>query len=62
MACVLEFRQSPFRFRPLTASCAGGSAEIVLFPGVRYERPPEEAAAPKPRRRAHRRDRLDLDD
>lgn len=62
MACVLEFRPSPFRVRPPAVVSSSGSAEVVLFPGVRYERLPEEAAASKPRRRIHRRDRLDLDD
>lgn len=63
MACILEFRKSPFRFRPLAAEPeTPGSADIVLFPGVRYEREREEPAPAKPRRRARRRDRLDLED
>ena len=61
MACVLGFRRSPFHFRSPAAERVG-TAEIVLFPGVRYERQPDEAAARKPRLRRRRRDRLDLDD
>lgn len=64
MASILEFRRPAFQFRPLTGKGgATGPADVVLFPGVRYERwgeaPPEAA---KPRRRARRRDHLDLDD
>lgn len=47
------------------ARAAGISAEIVFFPGVRYERwedqPPMPAPA-KPQKRAKRRDKLELDD
>jgi hypothetical protein len=64
MASILEFRKSAFRFRPLNdKSGASATAEIVLFPGVRYERwseePPQDKPAP---RRARRRDHLELDD
>lgn len=64
MASILEFRQPAFGIRRATAKHeAAGPADVVLFPGIRYERwteaPPEPA---KPRRRARRRDRLDLDD
>lgn len=64
MASILEFRRSPFRYRPLIDQRgANSSADIVLFPGVRYERWSEEEAASKPRsRRSRRRDRLDLED
>lgn len=63
MATIIAFKTAP---KPITASVlaaygAGQSAEIVLFPGVRYERHGEERAnkSKKPRRSA--RDTLDLD-
>lgn len=64
MASILEFRQPALQCRQTTTTHrAAGSADIVLFPGVRYERwaetPPESS---KSRRRARRRDHLDLDD
>jgi hypothetical protein len=65
MASILEFRKPFFNFRPGRSGSESISADIVLFPGVRYERAGEEPAAPseaKPRgRRSRRRDRLDLD-
>jgi hypothetical protein len=65
MASILEFRQPALGIRRTsTAGTPGASADIVLFPGVRYERwteAPAETAA-KSRRRARRRDRLELDD
>lgn len=63
MAAILEFKTSSIRVRPLAAEPKTMvSAEIVLFPGVRYERPSEDESASKPRRRARRRDRLEFDD
>jgi hypothetical protein len=64
MASILEFRKSAFRFRPLNErSGAGVTADIVLFPGVRYERWGDEPSPDKSRsRRARQRDRLELDD
>ncbi|MCC7252354.1 hypothetical protein [Hyphomicrobium sp.] len=64
MASILEFRQPAFGCRQGTARREGrGSADIVLFPGVRYERWTETSSdTAKPRRRARRRDHLDLDD
>lgn len=42
---------------------AAAPAEIVFFPGVRYERWKEEAAMPaKPRRKAKKRDKIILKD
>jgi hypothetical protein len=65
MASILEFRKSTFPFRSLRAGTQNGSADVVFFPGVRYERVAEEASATaqeKPRRRSkRRRDHLDLD-
>jgi hypothetical protein len=65
MASILEFRRPEFSSRLGARVSAGGSdtADIVLFPGVRYERWSEEQPAPPQRtRRARRRDSLDLDD
>lgn len=63
MASILEFRKSAFRFRPSTERGASATADIVLFPGVRYERWEEKHLPEKPEgRRTRRRDRLDLDD
>lgn len=64
MASILEFRQPTLQARQVTATSEVRSADIVLFPGVRYERWTEADAesAEKPRRRARRRDQLDLDD
>jgi hypothetical protein len=64
MASILEFRKSGCQLRPHAGrAAAGASADIVLFPGVRYERYVEEAPQAKPRsRRSRRRDHLDLDD
>lgn len=63
MASILEFRRHGLNVRSQQGrGTAGASADIVLFPGVRYERFAEEPTA-KPRgRRSRRRDRLELDD
>lgn len=63
MASILEFKRSLTSAKAHTAAdAARGPADIVLFPGVRYERMTEEPApAPKQRSRARRRDCLDLD-
>ena len=40
MATILDFRsQSPRAERPAQAVGLGRLAEVVIFPGVRYERP-----------------------
>ena len=60
MATILEFRQAQTH----SASQRRGGrtpAEIVFFPGVRYERR-DEAPASKPKKRARRRDKLELND
>jgi hypothetical protein len=60
MATILEFRSAP---RPAPASQLaiepGQMAEIVLFPGVRYERAEEEPAEPKRARR--QRDTIEIE-
>ena len=61
MATILDFppRTSAERLR---GSRATGSAEIVLFPGVRYERWEEAPAAKRPRRKSVKRDTLEIAD
>lgn len=61
MATILEFKSAP---RPAAASAfaaiqAGISAEIVFFPGVRYERHEDGEANTKKAKR--RRDTLELE-
>ncbi|MBY0559461.1 hypothetical protein [Hyphomicrobium sp.] len=63
MATIIAFKTAP---KPTTASVlaaygAGQSAEIVFFPGVRYERHGEERADKPKKPRQSRRDTLDLD-
>lgn len=63
MATILEFR-SVARTEPASALAGRGLervGEIVLFPGVRYERLPEKAEA-KPKRGKSRRDSIEIDD
>ncbi len=57
MATIVEFRAAA---RPRIACSTGSSAEIVLFPGVRYERWAAEPAEKRGRNRS--RDRLELVD
>jgi hypothetical protein len=62
MATILEFKIAP---RPSAASVlaaygAGQSAEIVFFPGVRYERQIEQPGT-KPRKPKYTRDTSDLE-
>lgn len=60
MASIVEFKREGIFTRPsIRPPC--GPAEIVFFPGVRYERAPESSPS-KPQRRRTRRDRLDFDD
>ncbi|AGK58107.1 hypothetical protein HYPDE_32163 [Hyphomicrobium denitrificans 1NES1] len=60
MATIVEFRSAPRRTEALPAN-AGGSADIVFFPGVRYERP-EEPTAEKSKKGKPRRDTLAIED
>jgi len=63
MASVLEFRRPALDCRQSAPKRGSASADIVLFPGVRYERWSEVPAEPAPaRRRARRRDHLELED
>jgi hypothetical protein len=45
MATIIEFRQSADEVRPRASRRVGRSAEIVIFPGVRYERWGDRAEA-----------------
>jgi hypothetical protein len=67
MAHIVEFRSSVARAEldrePECEAARKGSAQIIIFPGVRRERHAE--APPKPRRREKgrpKRDRLELPD
>jgi hypothetical protein len=64
MATILDFPQGgtdPDGTRARAGRSHGDTAEIVLFPGVRYERWEEPPQPSKPRRRkAVKRDRLDI--
>jgi hypothetical protein len=59
MATIVEFRSAPRRATPLPVS-DGASADIVIFPGVRYERPPEPET-PKAKKGKPARDTLQLE-
>jgi len=62
MATILEFKccARPTAASVLAAYGVGQSAEIVLFPGVRYERHAETAER-KPKKGQRRRDTLELE-
>jgi hypothetical protein len=59
MATIVEFR-SPPRRAPTPSAMKGGSADIVIFPGVRYERLPETEAT-KTKKTKRSRDTLHLE-
>jgi hypothetical protein len=64
MATILEFRAQSARYPEFSdpRDCAH-SAEVVIFPGVRYERDAQTETPAKPRnRRSRQRDRLELDE
>lgn len=64
MATILEFPATLMRGQS-GAALSGVAAEVVIFPGIRYQRCEETAAAApaKSRKRpAQRRDLLELDD
>jgi hypothetical protein len=60
MATILEFRHA-VKMGKFRRSSFNVSAEIVFFPGVRYERW-QDQPVDKPKKRARRRDKLELDD
>lgn len=62
MALILEFSAHASKACRRSASInATGSAEIVIFPGVRYERL-DDTSAPRAKRRGKARDRIELPD
>jgi hypothetical protein len=65
MATILEFRQGPrsnaSRRNGMDTNRSDRLAEIVFFPGVRYERW-ADAPAPQQKKRARRRDKIELND
>ena len=60
MATILAFSAAKSS-RPVAAASTRAGAEIVIFPGVRYERTPE-AATPAAKAVARERDRLSIPD
>jgi len=63
MANIIAFKAAP---KPTQASVLASygskpSAEIVFFPGVRYERQADDPPDMKPKKPRHRRDRIDID-
>ncbi len=63
MATILRFRAVGASMPPrLIKADRSRSAEIILFPGVRFERAVEERAVKPRSRRARERDTLKLDD
>jgi hypothetical protein len=66
MADVVEFRCSSHKRRAFEASRAK-SGEIVIFPGIRYERAPQDSASEEPKapvskKARKKRDTLELID
>jgi hypothetical protein len=63
MATILEFRVHAAKSQILAAERGQGlSAEVVIFPGVRYERHVEDQPATPRRSKSRQRDRLELDE
>ena len=67
MATILEFPQSDSSSRGSASHCGSATCEIIIFPGIRYERwedhaPQPEEAAPRKKARAKKRDRMELPD
>lgn len=61
MATILEFRAQSREAPVGAARSTSRTAEVVLFPGVRYERWGEAAPQPAPRK-GRRRDTLEVDE
>jgi hypothetical protein len=60
MAQILSFRTPEFRSNDVAERRDGASAEVILFPGVRYERWRDEGAAAGGTERRRDRDVLEL--
>jgi hypothetical protein len=61
MATILEFRQGQ-KLSGSRRNTIDTPAEIVFFPGVRYERWDDTAPVKPAKKRARRRDRIELND
>ena len=67
MATILEFPQSDHVARG-SENGSGHACEIIIFPGIRYERwedaapPSPEQEQPRKKSRAKKRDRMELPD
>lgn len=62
MATILAFRHE-HRVGAIRREGTGTAAEIVFFPGVRYERWDDAPPPPvKSKKRARRRDKIELND
>jgi hypothetical protein len=48
--------------RPASPARSRGGAEIVIFPGIRYERTPDSDPEPSPAGEGRKRDRLSIPD
>jgi len=63
MATILEFRAQDLKATTAAHRAERtGSAEVVIFPGVRYERCGEPPPVKSRGRRSRQRDRLELED
>lgn len=62
MAQILDFPALQMRASSNAHTMSGIPGEVVLFPGVRYERIDEAASAKSAKRPGARRDRLELED
>jgi hypothetical protein len=63
MATILEFRDRSTRTDVTSGKTVrGGPAEVVIFPGVRYERYEEPRPARTKSRRSRQHDRIELED
>ena len=62
MAQILSFRTPEFRSGTVTSRHEEHSAEVILFPGVRYERWAEGNAASGRDERSSHRDVIELAD
>lgn len=60
MAQILSFRTPEFRADSAAGRREGFSAEVILFPGVRYERWSEQDATAASAERGNTRDVLEL--
>jgi hypothetical protein len=63
MATILEFRDRSTKADVASGKpVRGGPADVVIFPGVRYERYEEPQPSRSKSRRSRQHDRLELED